>query len=173
MQTITEKEVNAGLTQASDAAFINAFTADGTPIKISKADLASVVAGLIHSPKMVQNIMFQGGNTYYLGANSTVWYRRGLFLVFTTSQGDSLALIKVSFMPTESSNAIVFVSYVGDSSIINSYTFGYTRNGSTVKMYIRCENSSSSHIFVNAIAPDLIEQTTDTFSTTVTPTKIA
>lgn len=45
MQTVTEKEVNAGLTQASDAAFINAFTADGTPIKISKADLASVVAG--------------------------------------------------------------------------------------------------------------------------------
>ena len=47
MQTVTEKEVNAGLTQASDAAFINAFTADGTPIKISKADLASVVAEIV------------------------------------------------------------------------------------------------------------------------------
>lgn len=71
MQTITAKEVNAGLTQASDAAFINAFTADGTPIKISKADLASVVAGQLNAGTLLSsdlnNITKSG--TYALSAS--------------------------------------------------------------------------------------------------------
>ena len=80
MQTITEKEVNAGLTQASDAAFINAFTADGTPIKISKADLASVVADTMHYKLMSIDIE-PGGNITLDRTGYTV------ILLFNSSSG--------------------------------------------------------------------------------------
>ena len=94
MQTITEKEVNAGLTQASDAAFINAFTADGTPIKISKADLASVVAGQSVFQDELWNATTPTGGVYastQLWAGGPHWAKWNVGANSETEYGDLFA----------------------------------------------------------------------------------
>ena len=119
MQTITAKEVNAGLTQASDAAFINAFTADGTPIKISKADLASVVAGVWEKGgRNIPLVNRSYDSSSELDLNSTLFQDNGIY---------DLAGVTVKNFPNHSggvpqkiySTLITFQSYYGIQFFFN------------------------------------------------------
>lgn len=171
LETVNLDNALAAQDAVNDAAFIFAQTSSGDTVKISKADLASVVAEVMPSSiKQVHSLDLNGQSSCRLLTTNYAWMSMSL-LVLVGGVGET-GVYLVTATPTTS----IEKYYIGVKPLvqrtIRPVKFGYILSSDGISVYIKNETTVGSWVNLTVIGAEQIQESNIDFST-LTPIELA